>query len=153
MFDIGAPEFVLLIVIAVILFGPERLPDLARKAARVVRYIRLMADNASQQLRNELGPGFDDVDVRDLNPKAFIQKHLLDDDAVRDAKAELDDATAAARGASRDVSDAVNGTKSLTAGGPGELSARNGQSPGGPAEMAVELPPARALTPYDPDAT
>ena len=34
--DINAPEFLLLLVLAVILFGPERLPDLFRKAARVV---------------------------------------------------------------------------------------------------------------------
>lgn len=151
MFDIGAPEFLLLIVIAVILFGPERLPDLARKAARVVRYVRLMADNAQQQLRNELGPGFEDVDVRDLNPKTFIQKHLLDDDTVQGVKAELDDATATARNASRDVTDAVNGTK--PPGGPGGLSPRNGHSPGGPADMAVELRPLRETTPFDPDAT
>jgi sec-independent protein translocase protein TatB len=139
MFDIGAPEFVLLIVIAVILFGPERLPELARKAARVVRYIRLMADNAQQQLRNELGPGFEDVDVRDLNPKTFIQKHLMEDPAIQDVKAEVDAATSAARSASDDVTDAVNGVKST--------------SPGGPAEMAIDLPRVRETTPFDPDAT
>ena len=40
MFDIGPAEFLLLLVLAVILFGPERLPELARKAARIVRYVR-----------------------------------------------------------------------------------------------------------------
>ena len=44
--DINGPEFMLLLVLAVILFGPERLPDLARKAARVVRYVRTMAGSA-----------------------------------------------------------------------------------------------------------
>ena len=141
MLDIGAPEFLVLLVLAVILFGPERLPDLARKAARVIRYIRTMANNAQEELGRELGPGFEDIDVRDLNPKTFIQKHLLEDvePIVKDVKADLTDATSAAQGASQDVTDAINGSKSV--------------SPGGPAEMAVDLPPARALTPYDPDAT
>jgi sec-independent protein translocase protein TatB len=141
MLDIGAPEFLVLLVLAVILFGPERLPDLARKAARVIRYIRTMANNAQEELGRELGPGFEDIDVRDLNPKTFIQKHLLDDvePIVKDVKADLADATSTAQSASRDVTDAINGSKSV--------------SPGGPSEMAVELPPARALTPYDPDAT
>ena len=55
--DINGPEFVLLLVLAVILFGPERLPDLARKAARVLRYLRTVAGSAQQQLSKELGPG------------------------------------------------------------------------------------------------
>ena len=141
MFDVGAPEFLVLIMFAVILFGPEKLPDLARKAARVVHYVRNIAGNAQQQLTKELGPEFENLDVRDLNPRTFIQKHLLDDvePIVQDVKADLADASATAQGASRDVTEAMNGTKSV--------------SPGGPAEMAVELPPARALTPFDPDAT
>ena len=88
--DINGPEFLLLLVIAVVLFGPERLPDLARKAARVVQYVRTIAGTAQEQLTKELGPGFEDVDMRDLNPKTFIQKHLLDevDPIVADVKAE-----------------------------------------------------------------
>ena len=50
-----------------------------------------MAGNAQEQLSKELGPGFEDVDVRDLNPKTFIQKHLLDDvePVVADVKKEI----------------------------------------------------------------
>ena len=62
--DINAPEFVLLLVIAIILFGPERLPDLARKAARLLRYLRAVAGNAQQQLSKELGSEFENVDFR-----------------------------------------------------------------------------------------
>ena len=79
MFDINAPEFVVLVVIAIVLFGPEKLPEFARKAARVLRYVRDIAGNAQEQLSQELGPEFKDLDIRDLNPKTFVQKHLMDD--------------------------------------------------------------------------
>ena len=112
MFDVGAPELLVLIVIAVILFGPEKLPEFARKAARLIKYLRTMAGNAQSQLSKELGPGFEDVDVRDLNPKAFIQKHLLDDvePVIADVKKEITAATTIGGAAAADVTAAVNGT-------------------------------------------
>ena len=133
--DINAPEFVLLLVLAIILFGPERLPDLFRKVARVVQYLRTVAGTAQQQLSKELGPGFEDLDLRDLNPKSFIQKHLLDEvqPIVADVKSELTDVSATVSGASGDVSAAINGVK--------------GTEPGLPDA------PVRVLTPFDPDAT
>lgn len=136
MFDVGALELVVLVVIAVILFGPEKLPEFARKAARVVRYVRTMAGNAQQQLSQELGPGFSDVDVRDLNPKTFIQKHLLDevDPIVADVKSEF------------------SPTKALTNGAPAN---QNGQSNGSSAAVPSTNGEAhrRVLTPFDVDAT
>jgi sec-independent protein translocase protein TatB len=142
MFDVGAPELLVLVVIAVILFGPEKLPEFARKAARVIRYVRAMAGNAQQQLKDELGPEFSDVDVRDLNPKAFIQKHLMDDvdPIVADVKKEIEDSTAAGRTAASDVNSAIADAKD---------SARANASVTGVNGAAV----ARVLTPFDPDAT
>jgi len=133
--DVNAPEFVLLLVLAIILFGPERLPDLFRKVARVVQYLRTVAGSAQQQLSKELGPGFEDLDLRDLNPKSFIQKHLLDEvePIVADVKSEIEDVTSTVAGASGDVTSAINGVK--------------GTDPMMPEE------PARVLTPFDPDAT
>ena len=134
MFDVGAPEFVLLVVIAIILFGPEKLPEFARKAARVIKYVRTMAGNAQQQLGKELGPGFEDVDLRDLNPKAFVQKHLLDDvePIVADVKQDLKDAGRLGTGAADDVSSAIQEARNAPANG---------------------VPATRVLTPFDPDAT
>jgi sec-independent protein translocase protein TatB len=141
MFDIGAPEFLLLLVAAVILFGPEKLPEFARKAARLLRYIRTMAGSAQEQLSKELGPGFEDIDLRDLNPKTFLQKHLLDevDPIVADVKKDFTDATAGGVGAGKAVTDALNNAKDVSAGGPRDV-------------MAAATP-ARPLTPFDPDAT
>jgi sec-independent protein translocase protein TatB len=137
--DINAPEFLLLLVLAVILFGPERLPDLARKAARVVRYIRTMAGSAQQQLSRELGPGFEDLDIRDLNPKTFVQKHLLDevDPIIADVKKEITDVKGTVAGTSEDVAAAINGAKDVSPGGPKDVLAETTLTP----------------TPYDAEAT
>ena len=138
--DINAPEFVLLLVLAVILFGPEKLPDLARKAARVVRYVRTMASSAQDQLSRELGPGFEDVNLRDLNPRAFVQKHLLDDvePILADVKSEITDVKSAMTSSTKDISEAINGAK--------------GVSPGGPEEVEPDGY-GRTTTPYDAEAT
>ena len=78
MFDINAPEFIFLVALAVIIFGPEKLPELARKAARVLNYIRNIANDAQGKLRQELGPEFADLNLADLNPKAMLSSTLLD---------------------------------------------------------------------------
>jgi sec-independent protein translocase protein TatB len=139
--DINGPEFLLLLVLAIILFGPERLPDLARKAARVVQYLRTVAGSAQSQLSKELGPGFENLDLRDLNPKTFIQKHLLDEvePIVADVKSELTDVATTVSSASDDVSSAINSVR--------------GTEPSMPGEIAEPAEPPRVLTPFDPDAT
>jgi sec-independent protein translocase protein TatB len=140
--DINAPEFVLLIVLAVILFGPERLPDLARKAARVIRYVRTMASSAQQQLSKELGPEFENLDLRDLNPRTFVQKHLLDDvePIIADVKSEITDVQRTVKDSTADVSSSSNGAKDISPGGPAEVAALGNGS-------------RRILTPYDAEAT
>ncbi|WP_460525121.1 sec-independent translocase [Flindersiella endophytica] len=78
MFDIGALEFLVLGIAALFIFGPDRLPEMARKAAQGLRQLRGMAANARRDLTRELGPEFDDFDIRDLNPRQFVRKHVLD---------------------------------------------------------------------------
>jgi sec-independent protein translocase protein TatB len=77
MFDIGLPEFAVLIIAAVFIFGPDKLPDLARQAGRMVRTVRELAGNARSELTKELGPEFSDLDLADLNPRTLVQKHVL----------------------------------------------------------------------------
>ncbi len=77
MIDFNFTEILVLAMIAVIIFGPEKLPDLARKAARVLNYLRTIANDAQGRLRQELGPEFADLELTDLNPKALVNKHLL----------------------------------------------------------------------------
>ena len=90
-FGINGSEFVILAVLAVIFFGPERIPEFSRKAARVVFYVRNIANDATSQLKEELGPEYKDLTVEDLNPKTYVKKHLLDDiqDQISEVKDDL----------------------------------------------------------------
>ncbi|HEX9230870.1 MAG TPA: sec-independent translocase [Jatrophihabitantaceae bacterium] len=91
MFNIGPLELVVLALVGIIVLGPDRIPGVARDAARMIRQLRDMATGARSQLKNELGPEFADVgldslrELRSLNPRTAIQRALLgDDDEVVD---------------------------------------------------------------------
>ena len=75
-FDFSAGEIFGLAILAVILVGPERLPHLAVDAAKLIKKIRAMANTATSELRENLGPGFEDLSPSDLRPKTFIKKHI-----------------------------------------------------------------------------
>jgi len=84
-------KFLVILVIAVFLLGPERIPHYAAQLGRLVRNIRDMADGAKERLREEMGPDFDDVDWKKLDPRQYdprriIREALLEDP---DAKAEV----------------------------------------------------------------
>lgn len=96
MFGLGWWEIAALIVIALLVFGPEKLPQAAAQAGRTLRNLRRMANNARDDLRAGLGPEFQNFDPADLNPRNFVRKHLLDD--IEDdwnGKKELEPATTA----------------------------------------------------------
>jgi sec-independent protein translocase protein TatB len=78
MFGIGPLELVVIAIVAVLVFGPDRLPEFARTAGRLLRQVRQMVTNAQNDLRNELGPEYADLELQDLNPKNFVRKHLLE---------------------------------------------------------------------------
>lgn len=77
-FDIGAGEILGLAILGMMLVGPERLPKLAVEAAQWVKKMRGLAQNATTELRENLGPGFEDLQPKDLNPKTFMKKQLSD---------------------------------------------------------------------------
>ncbi len=79
MMDIGLPEFMVLAIVAIFVFGPDRLPEVARQAAKLLRSARTALSSARSQLSDELGPEFSNLDLSDLNPRSLVKKHLLDD--------------------------------------------------------------------------
>jgi sec-independent protein translocase protein TatB len=78
-FDLSLTKIAVLLVIAVVIFGPDQLPRVASQAARTLRELRRMADGARRDLQEGLGPEFGDFDIADLNPRTFVRKHLLDE--------------------------------------------------------------------------
>ena len=77
--SLGWMEIVTLMVVAVLIFGPDKLPSVTRDAAQMLRQLREMAQAARSQLKSELGPEFADFDLDSLNPRTFVRKHLLED--------------------------------------------------------------------------
>jgi len=77
-FDIGAGEILGLAILGMMLVGPERLPKLAVEAAQWVKKIRSLATTATAELRENLGPGFENLQPKDLNPKTFVKKQIGD---------------------------------------------------------------------------
>lgn len=88
MFGVGLPEFAVIAFVAVLVFGPDRLPDLARQAGQMMRKARAFANSARDELRSELGPEYADLELRDLDPRTIVKKHIAEamEDAERDAQ-------------------------------------------------------------------
>jgi ATP-binding protein involved in chromosome partitioning len=78
MFNIGGGEIIGLAVLGMILVGPERMPSIAADAARYLNKLKKFAQNATDELKENLGPGYEDLKVTDLNPKKFIKKTIGD---------------------------------------------------------------------------
>lgn len=120
---IGWGELTALLILFVILFGPEKLPGYARKAARLVAWLRNFATAATNQLKSELGPEYQDLTAADLNPRTFVTKHLLsevqsDIDEVRNelsgVRADLGVTAAAVASAGAEVRSTVTAATSTT---------------------------------------
>ena len=129
--DIGAGEFIALAIVALIVLGPEKLPRYAADAARMLRTVRKMANDARSEVRRELGPELGDLDFSDLTPRGLVRKHLLEPIDIDD----LDEFGG---------SDATNGAASS------KPAARRGP---GPAPGGSDGSSAPARPTYDEDAT
>ncbi|MCW2587103.1 MAG: twin-arginine translocation protein TatB subunit [Frankiales bacterium] len=77
---LGWPEAAVLLLLALFVFGPERLPGIAQDAGRTLRKIRVYLKGMGDDLKSELGPEVGDLDLRSLHPREFVRKHLLEDD-------------------------------------------------------------------------
>ncbi|HJV97574.1 MAG TPA: Sec-independent protein translocase TatB [Arthrobacter sp.] len=86
MFGINGPEFFLLLIIGILVIGPQRLPEYTQKLANLVKEVRRMASGAREQIKEEVGIDIDDVDwkkydPRQYDPRRIIKEALLDDDS------------------------------------------------------------------------
>jgi sec-independent protein translocase protein TatB len=155
-FDIGPLELVAIVVLAVLVFGPDKLPKVIQDTMAFIRKVREFSDSAKEDIRRELGPEFKDFEFEDLNPKTFIKKNLMNDDKdeygigelkeLRDSfdlRKEMAEVTDLRKDV-REVTDAVNGVEpgaaAAASGTPDRLTKRDRLDPG-------EAPP------FDSDAT
>ncbi|MFF1377354.1 sec-independent translocase [Streptomyces sp. NPDC058308] len=122
--DIGALEIVALVVLAVLIFGPDKLPKVIQDISRTIRKIREFSDSAKADIREELGPEFKDFEFDDLNPKKFIRKHLDSDELgikeIRngfDLKKEMNEVADAVHGRDSDSSEAGSEAAGTSSGG------------------------------------
>jgi len=87
--NLGGWEFMVIILVGLFIFGPDRLPKAISDGMRMLRNVRQMARNATGDLSRELGT---DIQLEDLHPKAFLRKHLLseaDEAALRKPLQEI----------------------------------------------------------------
>lgn len=89
MFTMGLTidKILVILVIAVVLLGPERLPGYAKKFGDLVRGVKRMADGAKDRLRDEMGPEFDEVDWKQLDPRQYDPRRIIRDALVEDQRA------------------------------------------------------------------
>ncbi|MFF4112648.1 sec-independent translocase [Streptomyces sp. NPDC001714] len=121
--DIGPLELVTIIVLAVLVFGPDKLPKVIQDVMRTIRKIREFSESAKEDIRQELGPEFKDFELEDLNPKTFIRKHLDSDELglkeIRngfDLKKEMAEVTDAVHSRDTDASPSSSGSGSSGSG-------------------------------------
>lgn len=93
MFGINGGEFIVLAILAVLILGPEKLPEYAQQLGRLVRELRRMATGAKEQLREEVGDEIADMDWRKLDPRQYDPRKIIRDALLDD----FDDAAAAVK--------------------------------------------------------
>lgn len=114
-FGINGNEFLVIILVAVIVVGPQRLPEYTRKLTQMVRQLRVFLDNARSQIAEEVGPEMADLDLSSLDPRQYDPRKIVRDalgediDAIREDLAHpFRSVGSAAKEMSDDAAQAVN---------------------------------------------
>lgn len=114
-FGISGSEFLVIILVAVIVVGPQRLPEYTRKLTQMVRQLRVFLDNARSQIAEEVGPEMADLDLSSLDPRQYDPRKIVRDalgediDAIREDLAHpFRSVGSAAKEMSDDAAQAVN---------------------------------------------
>lgn len=158
-FDIGPLELIALVILAVLVFGPEKLPKVIQDVSRFIRKVREFSDNAKEDIRSELGPEFKDFEFEDLNPKNFVRKHVLDSDDLGlkeirngfDLRKEMAEVTDAVNGRESDSTQGSSGSSPASQSGGGSGSGGGSSTPD--LLRKRDEPKREERPPFDSDAT
>ncbi|MFD5414896.1 sec-independent translocase [Streptomyces nojiriensis] len=149
--DIGALELVTIVVLGILVFGPDKLPKVIQDVTGFIRKIRAFSDSAKQDIRSELGPEFKDFEFEDLNPKTFIRKQLTENEDLKEIRTSFD-----LRKELSDVSDAVKSSEAGAAPAPSAPAAASAATPAVTGPDLLKKPAAPApeeRSRFDADAT
>lgn len=83
-FGLTFEKLFLIAIIAVILLGPDRLPYYASQLAKLVRSLRNMANGARDRMREEMGPEFDEIDWKKLDPRQYDPRRIIREALIED---------------------------------------------------------------------
>ncbi len=136
MFGINGPEFILLLIIGILVIGPQRLPEYTQKLANLVKEVRRMASGAREQIKEEVGIDIDDVDWKKYDPRQYDPRRII-------KEALLDDDTKPVSAGAPAAVAAVAGAGAVAPGGP---------TPSRPERVVQSLPPGEPA-PFDTEAT
>lgn len=86
--NVGWGEILLLLIVGLVLIGPERLPHIITDVRAMILAARTAIDDAKQTLTGDLGEDFDELrkplgelsELRKLNPKTALTRTLFDGD-------------------------------------------------------------------------
>ena len=78
-FGINGAELIILIILAVLILGPEKLPEYARKLTQWIRQLRQMAEGAKSQFKEETGTDFDEIDWKRYDPRQYDPRRIIKD--------------------------------------------------------------------------
>lgn len=144
-------KILVIMVIAMFVLGPERLPMYAKKLGELVRSIKRMTEGAKDRLRDEMGPEFDEVDWKQLDPRQYDPRRIIRDALVedeREARLTARRARAAEAAARRSAaSDTATGAAAAGTAAAGIVAA------GGAAGLAAGEDTAVPLMHFDEEAT
>lgn len=79
-------KILIILVIAMFILGPERLPGYAKKLGELVRSVKHMADGAKDRLKEEMGPEFEEVDWKQLDPRQYDPRRIIRDALLEDER-------------------------------------------------------------------
>lgn len=141
MFGINTPELLLILLLAVLVIGPTRLPGYVEKLKNLIREVRRMASGARETIKEEAGVDIDDIDWKKLDPRQYdprriIREALIDDDELETLKS--------LKTSPKDAIASMMGKESATGVAVKEAI---------PAAPEIERLPAGQLAPYDVEAT
>lgn len=141
MFGINGGEFLVILLVVVLVVGPERLPQYTEQLAKFVRGARTFITEAKAKVDQELGPEFRDVDWQKLDPRQYDPRRIVRDTLLEDTI--LDPARHQAA-----VSAPAAATSAMAA-----ARARSSQAASPPAFPTFTPLPHGTPPPYDPEAT